>query len=285
MPVTRIRRLDRDGAAGVTAPPVTVPATPAVDDDATLLTRYRGGDVGGFEVLFRRYRGRLRGTCSRYLSDDQDLEDVVQETFLRLLRIADRVDGAFNVSAWLHRVAINVCLDELRRRRSVELVDPAQTGPALHVVCRRAEQPEEAWDIDEARRMLVRVASTLPARQREAFVLREVQGESYEAIARRLGIGLGAVETLLFRARERFRAEYFRLEGIEPTRCALVRHIVEVIGRQRLGVHRMRLVDDHLRGCEACRRRLARPEPQSDPGRPQGGAEDGCTAPGRGPGG
>jgi RNA polymerase sigma-70 factor, ECF subfamily len=262
--------LDRGG--GGTASACCTPAAPAEGSqagDVALLGRYRGGDVAAFEGLFRRYRGRLRGTCSRYLSSDDELDDVVQETFLRLLRIADRVEEGFNVSAWLHRVAINICLDELRRRRSVELVDAEGTGPVLHLACRREEQPEEAWEIEEARRILTRVAGTLPQRQREAFVLREIQGLPYEAIARRLGMGVGAVETLLFRARERFRAEYFRLEGIEPTRCALVRHVVEVIGRQRVGVHRTRLVEDHLRACEACRRRLSRPEPPPDGDRPE----------------
>ena len=264
MPVTGAGALGGSVAAASAPSAAAPPAGNPEDSDVTLLDRYRGGDVTAFEGLFRRYRGRLRGTCSRYLSGDDELDDVVQETFLRLLRIADRVDEGFNVSAWLHRVAINICLDELRRRRAVEVVDAESTEPVLHLACRRAEQPEEAWEIGEARRILVRVAGTLPERQREAFVLREIQGLSYDAIARRLGMGVGAVETLLFRARERFRAEYFRLEGIEPTRCALVRHVVEVIGRQRLGVHRTRLVDDHLRGCEACRRRLARPEPPPD---------------------
>jgi RNA polymerase sigma-70 factor, ECF subfamily len=272
VPVTGAGAPDRAAAATAGRPPIPISAGQAEDDDVTLLDRYRRGDVGAFEGLFRRHRGRLRGTCSRYLSGDDELDDVVQETFLRLLRIADRVEGGFNVSAWLHRVAINICLDELRRRRSVELVDPAGPGSALHVLCQRAEQPEEAWDIGEAKRTLVRVASTLPARQREVFVLREVQGHSYDTIARRLGMGLGAVETLLFRARERFRAQYLRLEGIEPTRCALVRHVVEVIGRQRLGVHRTRLVEDHLRACEACRRRLSRSAP------PAGGTRSGHAA-------
>jgi RNA polymerase sigma-70 factor, ECF subfamily len=277
VPVTRAGALDRGGAASA-SPTAAPPGEDGQGGDVALLDRYRRGEVAAFEGLFRRYRGRLRGACSRYLSRDDELDDVVQETFLRLLRIADRVDEGFNVSAWLHRVAVNICVDELRRRRSVELVDAADTGPVLRLACRRTEQPEEAWEIGEARRILVRVAGTLPDRQREAFVLREIQGLSYEAIARRLGMGVGAVETLLFRARERFRAEYFRLEGIEPTRCALVRHVVEVIGRQRLGVHRTRLVEDHLRACEACRRRLAPPKP------PVGAEAQGRAAevPGRG---
>lgn len=281
MAMTGAGALDRAGAATAASSARRTGTSPVGDPeggDVALLDRYRDGDVAAFEGLFRRYRGRLRGTCSRYLSGDDELDDVVQETFLRLLRIADRVEAGFNVSAWLHRVAINICLDELRRRRSVPLVDAEGTGPALHLACRRAEQPEEAWEIEEARRILSRVAGTLPQRQREAFVLREIHGLSYEAIARRLGMGVGAVETLLFRARERFRAEYFRLEGIEPTRCILVRHVVEVIGRQRLGVHRTRVVEDHLRTCEACRRRLSRPVPPADGDRP----EQAAAIPGRG---
>jgi RNA polymerase sigma-70 factor (ECF subfamily) len=235
------------------------------EGDAELLRAYQAGDVTAFERLFTRYSGRLRGTCARYLSEDDQLDDVVQETFLRLLRVADRVDADFRVSAWLHRVAINICLDQIRHRRRVELVDLEEPRPDIALLCDRDERPDEAWEMSEVVRQMARIAGTLPERQRRAFVLREIHGLSYSDIARRLGISSGAVETLLVRARERFRREYLRLEGVEPTQCALVRHMIEVVGAQRLGAHRSRLVQRHVAECAACRARVTSPpSPEAD---------------------
>jgi RNA polymerase sigma-70 factor, ECF subfamily len=248
----------RGGASASDAPPAP-PAGSALRsesaDDARLLRACRGGDVDAFERLYQRLRRSLWMLCMRHLKDPDAADDAVQETFLRLLRIADRVEDGFNASAWLHRVATNICLEELRQRRRVRLVagnEPAILG--IHADT-RAEQPEGAHEIAEARRMLVRVARSLPGKQRACFVLRELEGLSYVDIAARLGVGEAAVESLLFRARQRFKAEYLRLEGIEPTRCGMMRHLVEVIGRGRLCVPQERFVSRHLAECAACRQR------------------------------
>jgi transposase len=76
-------------------------------------------------------------------------------------------------------------------------------------------RPDQAYEVAQARERLGRIAATLPTQQRAAFLMREVEGLSYQEIADRLGIGHGAVESLLFRARRRFRKEYLRLEGEE----------------------------------------------------------------------
>jgi RNA polymerase sigma-70 factor (ECF subfamily) len=226
---------------------------PLRDDDVGLLHAYRRGDVGGFERLFGRHHDRLRALAVRYLRDPAEAEDVVQEAFLRLLRIADSVDDGFNVMAWLHRVATNICLSTLRGARRVHLVD--MTGETMHTEedRRRAGQPEAAYEITYAREILGAVARRLPAQQRLCLVLREVEGLSYRDIAGRLSVSPGSIESLLFRARRRFREEYLRLEGEEPSRCAMTRHLLEVIGRSRLSVRSERVVALHLSECAACR--------------------------------
>jgi RNA polymerase sigma-70 factor, ECF subfamily len=248
----------RDSAAGAsTAPPAASARRSGSTDDAGLLQACRGGDVEGFERVYQRLRRSLWMLCLRHLHDPDAAEDAVQETFLRLLRIADQVEDGFNVSAWVHRVATNICLEELRQRRRVHLVagnEPSILGVRADT---RAEQPEGAHEIAEARRVLVRAARRLPGQQRVCFVLRELEGLSYAEIAARLGIGEAAVESLLFRARQRFKAEYLRLEGIEPTRCGMTRHLVEAIGRGRLCVPQERFVTRHLAECAACRQRCA----------------------------
>ncbi|MDB5063795.1 MAG: sigma-70 family polymerase sigma factor [Chloroflexi bacterium] len=238
---------------------------PLRDDDVGLLHAYRRGDVRGFERLFGRHHDRLRALAVRFLRDPAEAEDVVQEAFLRLLRIADGVDDGFNVMAWLHRVATNICLSKLRGARRVHLVD--MTGETMQAEedRRRAGQPEAAYEITYAREIFGRVARRLPPQQRVCLVLREVEGLSYRDIANRLSVSSGSIESLLFRARRRFREEYLRLEGDEPSRCAMTRHLLEVIGRSRLSVRSERVVALHLTECAACRARArvaGRPAPR-----------------------
>jgi RNA polymerase sigma-70 factor (ECF subfamily) len=206
-------------------------------DDVALLAAYRLGDVRAFEIIFDRHRARLHRLSVRYLGDRAESDDVVQETFLRLLRIADWVDKDFNVMAWLHRVASNLCVSVLRRRRRMQLVSGDEEWLLSAHDHNRSGQPDQAYEMGRARDLMVQVAASLPAQQRAAFLMREIRGLSYVEIATRLGVSQGAVESLLFRARRRFKQEYLSLEGEGPTTCAMTRQL-EVVGRVRLGPRR-----------------------------------------------
>lgn len=241
-------------SAGETA--IVALPTNRLIDDVALLAAYRDGDVRAFEMLFHRHHGRLRALSVRYLGDPAEADDVVQETFMRLLRIAHRVDEGFRVMAWLHRVAANLCLTLLRRRGRLQLVSGDEEWLLATRDQQRVTQPDQAYEIGQAHDRLVRVAMSLPVQQRAAFLMREIDGLSYGDIALRLGITHGAVESLLFRARRRFKQEYLCLEGEEPTTCATIRHQVEVIGRARLGPWQEHQVARHLDECTGCRTRL-----------------------------
>lgn len=203
-------------------------------NDVALLAAFGRGDVRAFEILFNRHHGRLHAVGVRILGDAAEADDVVQETFLSLLRIADQVDEEFKLMAWLHRVATNRCLTLLRTRRRVYLVSGDETWMRDARDEQRSGQPAEAYDMAQARDRVAEVARSLPAQQRAAFLLREIEGLPYEAIAERLGVSHGAVESLLFRARRRFKREYLRLEGEEPATAATTRKPVEVVGRARI---------------------------------------------------
>lgn len=189
----------------------------AEPSDTALVERYRRGDPGAFDELFRRYHARVRLTCRHQVGDEFIAEDLVQEVFFNVIRSIDRVDHTYNVAGWIHRITVNVCHDELRRRRRranhhegggdpdewlMQLADPDRT-----------RQPERALELAHLRHLVWEVAKRLPERQRMALTLRELQGLSYASIARVMQVSEAAVETLLHRARQRFREEYLRLES------------------------------------------------------------------------
>lgn len=166
--------------------------------DPALLARYAKGDNAAARELARRLLPRLMGVAQRMLSDVAEAEDVVQETMLRLWKIApDWQEGEAQVSTWAYRVAMNLCTDRLRKRRFVSdtpldaMPDPADASPDV------ADRMQ-----DEARARVLRHAiADLPERQRAAVVLRHFEGLSNPEIAAIMDIGVEAVESLTSRGR------------------------------------------------------------------------------------
>ena len=226
-------------------------------DDLALITAYLAGDVGAFDTLFQRYHARVRAGCFRYVGDEALAEDLVQETFYNVIRALARVDQSFNFGAWIHRIAVNICQDELRRRnrRAVHL-DQSRTDPEeamLRIADKdRSTHPEEAHEMTTLRQLVWDVAKKLPERQRMVLTLRELQGLSYASIARVMGITDAAVETLLHRARKRFKEEYLRMES-PPEERAQCSELAFMMSRSRLSPAERRAVLEHLESCTLCR--------------------------------
>jgi RNA polymerase sigma-70 factor (ECF subfamily) len=233
------------------------PQDDSEEDDVSLLAAYRAGDARAFERLYTRHATAIRLLCLRHLRSDASADDVVQETFLRLVRGADRVDRGFNVRAWLHRVAANLCIDLIRAQRRCPSTNDDGTVMRTLPTQSRADQPEAAFEITWLRETVSRVAESMPPRQRAALVLRELEGLSYNAIAEALQLSPGAVETLLFRARRRFREEYLRraAEADRPVDgCGRTLELLGSAERPRpASRRRMRDAAAHIVDCASCR--------------------------------
>lgn len=167
------------------------------ETDEALLARFAAGDRLAARELTLRRTPRVLALARRMLNDPVEAEDVAQEAMMRLWRIApDWRDGEARVSTWLHRVAANLCIDRLRKRRRngppldevAEPVDPAPTAAALMMAGDRAAAVTAA-------------IARLPERQRIAITLRHFEDMGNPEIARILDISVEAVESLLMRGR------------------------------------------------------------------------------------
>src|SRR5213082_75630 len=101
----------------------SAPVGPSEPTDVELVRAYREGDVHAFEELHRRYVASIFRLVRRKLGDALLAEDIAQETFMKALRMMDRVDDSFNFGGWVHTVARNLCYDELRRRQRDQRVE------------------------------------------------------------------------------------------------------------------------------------------------------------------
>ncbi|HEX8708581.1 MAG TPA: sigma-70 family RNA polymerase sigma factor [Pyrinomonadaceae bacterium] len=190
-----------------TAVPQTVVAEEPLSDHA-LLEATRAGDEGAFAELVGRYRNPITGYIYRMLNDYDHAVDMAQETFVRVYQAAERYQTCYAFSTYIYRIATNLAISELRkrkRRRMVSLTGFFQPGEDA------AEQDFNPPDVrplqdvalvDAERRAAVsRAISTLPEKYRAPLVLRDVEGKSYEEIARILETSEGTIKSRISRAR------------------------------------------------------------------------------------
>ncbi|MWB78943.1 RNA polymerase sigma factor [Pseudooceanicola sp. 216_PA32_1] len=167
-----------------------------LDDDA-LLVLFANGDGTAARLLTRRLAPRVLNHAARLTGDRAEAEDVTQEAMLRLWRIApDWRRGEARVTTWLYRVTANLCTDRLRRRRG-------GTAPLDSVPEPEDEHPGVAETMQDRARMdaLQQALDGLPERQRQAVVLRHIEGMTNPEIAEIMEIGVEAVESLTARGK------------------------------------------------------------------------------------
>lgn len=167
------------------------------------------GDPRPFRTLVARYRDQVVNTAYRFLGDPHDAEDVAQEVFLKVYRGLPDFRGASSFSTWLYRIAINTCKNELRRRsRQLTLLEPDLESLGINLPT--PPSPEQAVTTREQRDAVQETLDRLGETDREALILRDIQGLSYQEVAEALDIGLSAAKMRVQRARLAFRELYRR---------------------------------------------------------------------------
>ena len=174
------------------------------NDDAIVLARVLAGDEGAFTTLVRRYEPKLRAYVSGIVAVEEEARDLVQEAFIRAWRHLDQYDERFRFSTWLFRIAHNVAIDHLRRRKQpVISLDIGEDDEGDEI---RLDPPDPRRgplgelanrELAEA---LAREIEQLPAAYRELVTLRHLVGLSYNEIADLKELPLGTVKNKLFRA-------------------------------------------------------------------------------------
>lgn len=198
-----------------------------VDADWGLLARAAGGEEDAFTALVERHQERLIGLCSRWIGDREEARDAAQEIFLKAFRHAARVEPRGRFFTWLYRIAINHCLNQVRRRKIARFFsfqglaghrdgragrddaaavafDPADARPDAET----ALLARERW-----RRTRERL-DRLPENQRVVVLLARFEGLSGREIAETLGITEGAVESRLVRAMRRLAPQEEGASGV-----------------------------------------------------------------------
>ena len=181
----------------------------ARDRDAALLARLRKGEDTAFRELVEANTGPMLAVARRFLRNEDDARDAVQDAFLSAFRALDRFAGDALLSTWLHRITINACLMKLRtrRRRPEGSIDDLLPG---FLEDGRLAGPNESWEeradarieSKQSRALVNEAIGKLPDIYRTVLILRDIEGFDTEQTAQALDLTVPAVKTRLHRARQ-----------------------------------------------------------------------------------
>lgn len=168
--------------------------------DQELVRTCLGGDRGAFDVLVTRHQRQVYQLCYRFVGNHEDASELAQDAFVRAYRSLSSFKGDAAFTTWVHRIAVNVCLNRLSRK-----TPPIEPLSEVDHAAAAGERADDAV-LREERAVRVRAAiAQLPSKQRATVILRAYQDLSHEEIASVLGSSVGAAKTNLFHALKRLR--------------------------------------------------------------------------------
>ena len=187
------------------------PAAPAPQPEINaLIEAHLAGDPRAFARIVERYQVRLLNFVMRMIGDRERAEDLVQEAFLRVHRHLHRFDRSRKFSTWVYTIASNLAKNELRNRGRSPLIAFEQARPRDEDDPRPIDfedlgnRPDDLYEQRHLRSLVDQTVAKLTPHHREVFVLRELEGKSYEEIAEIVHCNLGTVKSRLNRARQSF---------------------------------------------------------------------------------
>ena len=196
---------DMAGSLGTEAGPISMPDQKLSDHQ--LIEAAKSGDEAAFGEIMNRYRSPITNYLYRFLNDYEEAVDLAQETFVRVYFAIDRYHTGFAFSTYIYRIATNLAISEIRRRKRRKLLSltglfqseddtqvefqPADTRPIAD-----AELVE-----DERSKIIGKAIAALPEKYRIPVVLRDIDGRTYEEIAEIMELGLGTTKSRISRGR------------------------------------------------------------------------------------
>lgn len=173
--------------------------------DQELVRQTLAGDVRSFEEIVARHQQAVFRVVYRLLHDKLEAEDVAQEAFIRCYQYLGRYDQTRPFAPWLYRIATNLALSKLRRRKKYRMVPLDEISYQIAETDRIGLSPEEIWEEEEAKKDVVMAIKSLKAVDQTIIILRYFEEFSYEEIAGVLRTTRNNVEVRICRARKKLR--------------------------------------------------------------------------------
>ena len=171
-------------------------------EDADLIRLCQDGDMEAFEQLFYRHQNRVYVIARRMMNNEEDALDLTQEIFLKAYQKISKFNFKSAFSTWLYRLAMNSCIDALRKRKDVKttpVTDASLKDAALYI---DANTPEDNAMLNDRERQIWEALNSLKEKERAIIILKDMEGLSYKEISEVLKCSLGRVKSRLHEARQ-----------------------------------------------------------------------------------
>lgn len=175
-------------------------------DETVLIQKSQQGDLEAFEQLLTQYEKKVYTIAYKYMGNAEDASDMAQEAFIKIYQSIGSFRGEASFGTWIGRITANKCLDELRKRKKIQVTSldeevELEEGSVRKEIAAEIDTPEDHTIRQETVRYVQSMIGQMREEYRIVLVLRELEGHSYEEIAQMLSCSLGTVKSRISRAR------------------------------------------------------------------------------------
>ena len=186
-------------------------------NERELIKKAKNGDEDSFESLILSCKGKAYNIALRYLQNEEDALDALQESFIKIYRHLSKFNEQSRFDTWVYRIVVNTCNDMLRKNKKYNQADSVLHSDEDHedVVIEIADDgpgPLEILERKEERGNVLACLDSLGDEHREVLILRDIRGFSYDEIAEILDCSMGTVKSKISRARNKFKDIWFGME-------------------------------------------------------------------------
>ncbi len=187
------------------ARPSSEPPSASSEQDRALVAEALGGGQGAYEQLMAKYREPIHRHVSRMVRDKGQVDDLVQESFIKAFTSLESYSSEYAFSTWLYKIATNHTIDYLRKKKlatfSIDQPAPGRTDERAYELPDTTYRPDRHVMADQRRERIQEAIDALPPKYHRVIVMRHQQEMSYDEIAEELDLPLGTVKAHIFRAR------------------------------------------------------------------------------------
>ena len=195
--------------------------------DLELVKQAQAGDIKAFELLVQRYQQKVAGVISKLVKDSHEVQDIAQDVFIKVYKALGKFRGDSAFYTWIYRIAINTAKNYLvarGRRIQNSDIEPVEAESYSGGFERQNfDTPDAEYERQEVEKTVHKAISELPEDLKAAIVYREVDGLSYEEIAKKMDCPIGTVRSRIFRARDAIDTALKPILTTEKTRNSYVR--------------------------------------------------------------
>lgn len=180
--------------------------------DLQLVNEFQNGNIGAFNELVRRYQQKVYWIARRMIGNHDDADDIVQEVFVKVHKNLNRFRSESSFYTWLYRIATNMSINAIRKKKVVEWLRFDDALPAMSVVSDESNDPHKKMELHENRAMLSKAIAELPNKQKQVFIFRYYDELPYEEISKIMKTSVGGLKANYFHAVKNIQ-KYFKDNG------------------------------------------------------------------------